>query len=152
MLQEPFAIGNSFVHQLDPRMRLLITGAFAIVVALSYDFRALTAALFVSLLLVLCAQLPARRLLKRILMVNGLIAIMWIVLPLTFQGPSAATFGPLTFYHAGIVLAAQITLKSNAIVLTLIALITTMNFSVIGYALNWLKVPPKACPEVASPN
>ena len=143
MLQEPFAVGNSFIHQLDPRMRLLITGAFAIVVALSYDFKVLTAALIVSILLVMCAQLPARRVIKRLLMVNGLIAFLWVVLPLTFQGPATKTLGNVTLYHAGFILAAQITMKSNAILLALIALVSTMNFSVLGYALNWLKVPPK---------
>ena len=76
-------------------------------------------------------------------MVNGFIVLLWLVLPLTFQGPSSRAFGPLTLYDAGIVLAAQITLKSNAIFFSLIALVTTMNVSVLGYALNWFKVPSK---------
>lgn len=143
MLQEPFALGSSFIHQLDPRIRLLIAGSFSIVVALSYNFNVLTTALMVSFLLVLCAQLPAGRIIKRILVVNGFIAMLWLVLPWTFQGPSTITLGPLTLYKAGIVLAAQITLKSNAILLSLIALVTTMNFSVLGYTLNWMKVPHK---------
>ena len=40
-------------------------------------------------------------------------------------------------------MAAQITLKSNAILLALVALVTTMNFSILGYALNWLHVSDK---------
>ena len=40
-------------------------------------------------------------------------------------------------------MAAQITLKSNTILLALIALIATMNFAILGYALNKLSVPDK---------
>jgi cobalt/nickel transport system permease protein len=40
-------------------------------------------------------------------------------------------------------LAAQITLKSNAIILAFMALVTTMPFSTLGHALNRLQVPDK---------
>jgi cobalt/nickel transport system permease protein len=40
-------------------------------------------------------------------------------------------------------LAAQITLKSNAIVLAFMALVATMPFSTVGHALHWLRVPDK---------
>jgi cobalt/nickel transport system permease protein len=143
MLEEPFAFGNSFIHRLDPRMRLISAGVFSIVVALSSNFQALTAAVLISFLLVTMAQLPARDIIKRIILVNSFIMLLWVVLPLTFQGPDALTFGPLKIYNAGITMAAQITLKSNAILLALIALVATMNLSVLGNALNWLQVPDK---------
>jgi len=143
MLQEPFAFGNSFVHRLDPRIRLLSAGVFSIVVALSRNFQVLTAAVLVAFILIILAQLPALEIIKRMILVNSFIVLLWLALPLTFQGPGAIQLGPLTFYKAGIILAAQITLKSNAILLALIALVTTMNFSLLGYALNWLHVPDK---------
>ena len=143
MLQEPFTIGNSFVHRLDPRIRLMSAGVFSIVVALSRNFEVLTAAVLIAFLLIILAQLSVREVFKRIVLVNSFVVFLWLLLPLTFQGPGALKFGPLTLYNAGIILAAQITLKSNAILLTLIALVTTMNFSLLGYALNWLHVPDK---------
>ena len=143
MLQEPFAFGNSFIHQLDPRIRISSAGAFSIVVALSRNFEVLTAAVLIAFILVIMAQLPAREIVKRIVLVNSFIVLLWVVLPLTFQGPDTVKLGPLTLYKAGITISAQITLKSNAILLAIIALVTTMNFSHIGYALNWLHVPDK---------
>ena len=143
MLQEPFAFGNSFVHQLDPRIRLMTACVYSIVVALSRNFQVLTAAVLISFVLVMLAQLSAREIIKRIIVVNSFTVLLWLVLPLTFHGPIALTLGPLTIYNAGIVMAAQITLKSNAILLALMALVTTMNFSILGYALNWLHVPDK---------
>ncbi len=143
MLQEPFAFGNSFVHQLDPRIRLMTACVYSIVVALSRNFQVLTAAVLISFVLVMLAQLSAREIMKRIIVVNSFTVLLWLVLPLTFHGPIALKLGPLTIYNAGIVMAAQITLKSNAILLALMALVTTMNFSILGYALNWLHVPDK---------
>ena len=143
MLQEPFAFGNSFVHQLDPRIRLMTACVYSIVVALSRNFQVLTAAVLISFVLVMLAQLSAREIIKRIIVVNSFTVLLWLVLPLTFHGPIALTLGPLTIYNAGIVMAAQITLKSNAILLALVALVTTMNFSILGYALNWLHVSDK---------
>ncbi len=143
MLQEPFAFGNSFVHQLDPRIRLMTACVYSIVVALSRNFQVLTAAVLISFVLVMLAQLSAREIIKRIIVVNSFTVLLWLVLPLTFHGPIALKLGPLTIYNAGIVMAAQITLKSNAILLALMALVTTMNFSILGYALNWLHVSDK---------
>lgn len=143
MLREPFAVGDSIIHQLDPRVRLISAGVYSVVIALSRNFQVLTAALIISALLVMLAQLPAREVLKRILAVNIFIVLLWLVLPVTFYGSVAFELGPLPVYKAGIIMATQITLKSNAIVLALIALVATMNFSIIGYALNWMRIPDK---------
>ena len=143
MLQEPFAHGNSLIHQLDPRIRLMSACAYSIVVALSRSFPVLTTAALVSLAWVMLAQLPAREIIKRIIVLNSFNVLLWIVLPLTFQGPIALALGPLTIYKAGMITAAQITLKSNAILLIIMALVTTMNLSVLGHTLNWWHVPDK---------
>ena len=143
MLQEPFALGNSFIHRLDPRIRLISAGIFSIVVALSRDYQTLTSAVLISFLWVILAQLAAREIIKRIILVNSFTVLLWLVLPLTFQGPDALTLGPLRIYNAGITMATQITLKSNAILLALIASVATMNLSVLGNALNCLQVPDK---------
>ncbi len=143
MLREPFAVGNSILHRLDPRVRLVSAAAYSSVVALSRNFQVLITAVIISFILILFAQLPAREIFKRILAVNFFILLLWLVLPLTFHGSIALKLGPLPVYSAGIITAAQITLKSNAIVLVLIALVATMNFSILGYTLNWLRVPDK---------
>jgi cobalt/nickel transport system permease protein len=143
MLREPFAAGNSILHGMDPRFRVVIAIVYSTVIALSRGFQILTADVAISTLLVILAQLPAREILKRLLAINVFILLLWLVLPVTFHGAVAFKLGPLSIYHDGITMAAQITLKSNAIVLALIALIATMNLSILGYALNWLRVPDK---------
>jgi cobalt/nickel transport system permease protein len=143
MLQEPFAFGDSLIHRIDPRIRLLTAAIYSIVVALSRNFTVMTAAVLISFGLVVLAQLPARQVIKRILLINSFILLLWLIVPFTFQGPVSFALGPLSIYKTGIRMAAQITLKSNAILMILIALVATMNFSVLGHALNWLRVPDK---------
>jgi cobalt/nickel transport system permease protein len=143
MLREPFAAGNSFIHQLDPRIRVAVAAAYSIVVALCHNFQVLSAAVTISTLLVLTAHLPVREIFKRIIVINSFNLMLWLVLPLTFHGSIALRLGPLPVYSDGVIVATQITLKSNAIVLALIALIATMNFSTLGGALNRLRVPDK---------
>ena len=143
MLREPFATGRSTIHQIDPRFRVLFASLYSIVVALSRDFTILTAAIVVSSLLVALARLSGREVMKRLLAVNIFILLLWLILPVTFHGAVAFKLGPLPVYSDGISMALQITLKSNAIVLALIAMIATMNFSILGYVLNWFRMPDK---------
>ena len=143
MLQEPFAIGNSLVHRLDPRIRIAVATVYSVIVALSQHFPTLITAVGVSLVLIVLARLRPWELVKRIIIVNTFIILLWLVLPLTFQGPVTFTIGPFKVYRPGIMMSAQITLKSNAILLVLMALIATMAFSTLGSALSRLHVPDK---------
>lgn len=143
MLKEPFALGHTFVHRLDPRLRIVIACAYSILIALSYNLPALLSALGISLAMVGAARLGPKDVAKKIIIVNAFVIFIWLVLPLTFQGPVSFTLGPLKVYGPGIILSAQITLKSNAILLMLMALVATMPLSTLGAALHRLRVPGK---------
>ncbi|MGD2186414.1 MAG: cobalt ECF transporter T component CbiQ [Desulfobacterales bacterium] len=143
MISEPFANGSSIVHQLDPRVRVVFTTLYAFVVALSYQFSVLISALVLSALLIVISQVSIKAVFKRIVMVNALIFLLWLLLPFTFTGEVLTRIGSFAVYRPGVILAAQITLKSNAILLSFIALIATMPFATLGYALHRLRVHPK---------
>ena len=143
MITEPFAIGESIIHRLDPRIRLSLTVLYSFVVALSYQFSVLVLALSISSILVLIARIRIQEILKRLIIVNALFLLLWLVLPLTFKGEALARMGSLAISRPGVILAAQITLKSNAILIAVIALITTMSFSTLGHSMYRLRVPEK---------
>ena len=143
MISEPFAIGSSFVHKLDPRIRVVLTSVYAFVVALSYDFFVLVLALVLSLVLVVCSRVSLTAVFKRIVWVNAFILLLWLLMPFTFKGDVWTHVGSFAIFRPGVVLAAQITLKSYAILLAFIALIATMSFATLGHALYRLKVPEK---------
>jgi cobalt/nickel transport system permease protein len=143
MINEPFAIGESIIHRLDPRIRLCLTVLYVFVVALSYRFSVLVLALGVSIILILISRLRVQEVLKRLAIVNTLILLLWLLMPFSFKGEVLARIGSFAIYRPGVILAAQITLKSNAILLAFIALIATMSFSTLGHAMYRLKVPEK---------
>jgi cobalt/nickel transport system permease protein len=89
------------------------------------------------------ARLRIGEVVKRLLVVNGLVVFIWAVIPFTFPGEALFRLGPFSAARGGVELASQITLKSNAIVLAFMALVATMPFSTLGHALHRLRVPDK---------
>ena len=143
MINEPFAIGSSIIHRLDPRIRVGFMILYAFVVALSYRFSVLIAALVLSTILVFMSQVSIKEVSKKLIAVNTLIFLLWVILPFTFHGEVLARMGSFAIYRMGVSLAAQITLKSNAILLAFIALMATIPFATLGHALHRLRVPEK---------
>lgn len=143
MIQEPFAIGDSPLHRIDPRLKIVLATAYSFLVAVLQSFPALLTALALSIGLTAFARLDSRTLLRRIGLANGLILFLWALLPLTFPGTPLTTIGPFDLTLEGVRFCAQITLKSNAIILALIAFVATSPIATLGYALHRLHVPAK---------
>ncbi|MFZ0612482.1 MAG: cobalt ECF transporter T component CbiQ, partial [Desulfobacterales bacterium] len=109
----------------------------------SYRFPTLLAALVAAVILTLAAHLNLKAVGGRLLVVIGFLVLVWVLLPLTFEGDALTCIGPLTLTRPGVILAAQISLKSLAILLAFIALITTMNITTLGHALDRLHLSGK---------
>ncbi|MGD9334735.1 MAG: cobalt ECF transporter T component CbiQ [Desulfobacterales bacterium] len=143
MIEEPFSTGNSIIHDLDPRVKIIMVAFFSVLVAVSSKFLALLPALAISLFFVAMAKLPIKKVFYRLLLVNGLILFLWFVLPFTYNGQALFTIGPFVATKEGILLAGQITAKSNAILLTMIALLSTTPIFSLGHAMGQLHFPNK---------
>jgi cobalt/nickel transport system permease protein len=143
MIEELFSTGTSFIHSLDPRIKIIVAALFSVLVAVSSNFSALVPALAVSLLMISLAKIPIQRVLHRLLLVNGLIIFLWLVLPFTYRGELWFALGPLVATKEGILCATEITVKSNAILLAMIALLGTIPIFTLGHAINQLSVPDK---------
>lgn len=143
MISEIFAFGSSPVHLLDPRLRVIFAVLFSVVTAVSDRFPTVCLALLMALALPVLARLPLRPVLTRLFIVNGLVLFIWLVLPWSYEGTPVFSMGPLVISREGIGLSALITIKSNAIVLALIAMVATMPVAVLGQALDRLHIPEK---------
>jgi cobalt/nickel transport system permease protein len=143
MIQEPFTNGYSILHRLNPCLKVVFATLYSFVVALSDRFPVITIAILLSFVLIIIAQFDFVLLLKRIAIVNGLILLFWLVLPFTFEGEALFTIGPFIATMEGVIFAAKITLKCNAILLAFMALIASTPVSALGYALNRLHIPEK---------
>jgi len=142
-IEEQFSTGHSFVHKLDPRVKIIVAILYSIVVAVSSNFSALLPALGISVFLVVLSTLSIRKVLYRLLLVNGLIIFLWVFLPFTYKGGSLFTIGPLVGTKEGVLYASQITVKCNAILLVMIAMLSTTPISTLGHAMGQLYFPDK---------
>ena len=143
MISETFAAGNSIIHRLDPRTRIIFATVYCFVVAFAGHIPMLLAAVAISAVLVYLSGIRFKDIGRRMVMVNGLVLLLWAVVPLTYGGETLLRLGWLDVSREGVRLSILITLKSNAILLAFIALIATMPLATLGHALKRLWVPPK---------
>jgi len=140
---EEFSTGSSFIHRLDPRIKIITAVLFSVTVALGDRFIILSAALVAALTLVLAARLKMMRVGYRLLIVNSFILLLWLFLPFSYPGETVFAIGPLEATREGIIYTLSITLKSNAIILGLIALLATSSIFALVHALRHIWVPDK---------
>jgi cobalt/nickel transport system permease protein len=140
---EEFAIGTSFVHDLDPRVKFIATLLFSIVVALNTHIPTVAVASVFPVILIFAARINIKRVLWRLAVVNTFVLFLWLFLPFTSPGKVLFSVGPLDVHREGVLAALLITLKSNTIVLTVIALLGTSKVFSLVHALSHLWVPDK---------
>lgn len=145
MTFEQFCQGNSLLHRRDTRVKLLSAICLILVLALCQTYHTAFAGLLLGMLSILVAGLPLKQVLFRLLLVNGFVAFLWLTLPLTYPGTTVLNIGPFYLTEQGIALAGLITIKTNAIVLLLIGLLSTSSVAEIGHGLERLKLPVKLC-------
>ena len=142
-LLEEFAQGDSSIHRTDPRVKVISVFAFACVVAAGDSYLMLLVALVFASCLVWLARLDTQGASRRLFLVNGFIGVLWLFLPFTQPGQPWFSLGPLTATHDGIRLALRITLRANAIMLAMLALLGTTPVFHLIHALRHLHMPTK---------
>ena len=144
-MDERFAQGNSLLHRRDPKAKIIAAVALVSVSATSNSFVVAVVSLILGVTLFYLTNLPVRLVLKRMIAINTFTLFLWLTLPLTYGGREFTTMGPLSLSAEGLQLAALITLKTNAIILAIIALLGTSRIANIGHALETLHCPKKLC-------
>ncbi|MBI4963415.1 MAG: cobalt ECF transporter T component CbiQ [Desulfomonile tiedjei] len=140
---EEFSLGNSFIHKMDPRVKIIAAFVFSVVVALNNSISACAVSLVFPLILIAVARISIARVLFRLAVVNGFILFLWLFLPFTHPGETIYSIGPLEVHREGVLYALLITLKSNAIILAVIALLGTSQVFTLVHALSHMGVPDK---------
>ena len=143
MIEEHFIKGNSLMHSIDPRFRVIFATLFAFVIALCTKFSTLIAALLFAMVLISFVSISPIRIIRKLTSIWYFLLLLWFLLPLTFEGEPLFVLGPLEFSKDGVILASQITFKSNIILISFIAMILTMDLVTLGHSLDRLKVPEK---------
>lgn len=143
LIKEKFSEGDSLLHKLDPRVKIIVALLFSVIVAVSDKYTSLIGALFFAIVAVILARLRTREVISRLLVVNSFIFLLWLMLPFTFPGKNIYTLGSLNISQEGIKYALLITIKSNSIILVGIALLSTSSIFNLVHALRHLYLPDK---------
>jgi cobalt/nickel transport system permease protein len=143
MIEEPFASGRSFIHRMEPGVKIPAAFALSLAAALCRHFSFIWVYLLVSLVLVFAARLDLRALTKRLKPLFWFLLMIWVILPLTFEGRVVYQYGWVRITEPGILLSAMISFKSVTIVLVFTALMATMTVASLGSGLHRLHIPDK---------
>jgi len=135
--------GLSPVDGLDPRGRILSAVAFSAVVAVANRMEVLGLSLLLAVVAAWASRLRPVAVLHRLLPLNAFMVLAAAVIPLSMPGTLAWHLGPLRFSQDGLMFAARLAVKGNAIVLGLIVFLGTMDLNTLGHALSHLHVPQK---------
>lgn len=144
-MDETFSHGDSLLHRRAPKVKIIAATTFIALVAMSKSFVVVAMALIVAIILQYLARLSPIAVAKRLLAVNTFTLFLWLTLPLTYGGQEFSQLGPLSLSINGLQLAALITLKTNTMVLCLIALLGTSSVANLGHALESLYLPQRLC-------
>ena len=135
--------GQTVIHRLDPRTRILAAVVWTPVLATIDNPWAALAGLGCGLALVRLAGLEMSNLLRRLGQLNLFMLLMAVILPWSTPGRTLFQLGAYPFTAEGLALALLITLKGNGIVMALTALISTIEPVSLGHALHHLRTPDK---------
>ncbi len=143
MIVENFSEGDSYLHLMDPRVKLCLAFPYAFVIALADRLVVCGVALTLSLILIFTARLSLLQVLKSLKLLFYFLILLWIFLPLSIPGVEVFTIGPLSVSKEGISRALIISLKSTSIVLLIIALLATSTVFSLVHAMGHFRVPKK---------
>lgn len=132
---------SSYVTEIDPRTRILLTLLFAITVVTLGSFKSLFFALGLSFTAILASDMPFVKTFRRVLMMDSFVIFMLATLPFTIPGNEAFSLFGFPASWQGLERAAQIALRANAIILMMLSLIGNLEPVTFGHALFRLKVP-----------
>jgi cobalt/nickel transport system permease protein len=135
--------GADWLVRRDPRLRILAGIALALAILSLGSFPALLASLGLALVLARAGGQSWDTLGRRLLLFQGLLAVLLLTLPFTVPGVPILELGPLTASREGLARAFLILLKANAVVLVLGGLVGGLEPVVFGHALARLGVPEK---------
>lgn len=135
--------GQSWLTRRDPRTRVLTAVLFSLAVVSLTQLPLLALALTAAVGMALAAGLRPLIVLKRIAALESFMLVVLLLLPFTTPGTTLLELGPLSASQEGLRMAVTIVLKANAVVLTLLALVGTLEPVVLGHALARLGIPRK---------
>ncbi|MGC9324289.1 MAG: cobalt ECF transporter T component CbiQ [Desulfomonilia bacterium] len=134
---------HGLLHALDARIKLLAIVLYSVVTAVLMSHTALILSLIFSMVLVILSHLPLHVFFVRIGVFNIFIVFLWLFLPWTIPGVEVFHLGPAVISSEGLWYTIGITLRSNALMLALMAFMATTPITSVTHVLAAFRVPDK---------
>ncbi len=134
---------HTWIHSIDPRVRVATAMGFAMIVCLCLRPQTLTAAFVTGVCFMAAARDFRLRPMRRLLWLNSFLIVLALIMPLFYPGEPWFALGPLHWSGAGVARAGLIALRANAILMTLSALVASMEPAQLGFSLSRLGAPDK---------
>ena len=135
------------IHGLSPRVRIFSAFTLSCCAAFCQSPWVIPGFLIYGLILLGMAKVPLDEMKKKGIPLTAFLAMVWIVIPLSFGGEAIFQFNiwgiPLSISHAGVILCVNISLKSMAILSVFMGLVLTLPIPALGQGLQQLKLPSK---------
>jgi cobalt/nickel transport system permease protein len=109
------------------------------------NFYFLAAGLFIAVLSVKLAKIKFREIAGRMLLLNFFLLILFVTVPFTRESDAECLFRIYSLGYSidGLLFALKILVRSNILTLLITSLLSTINFVILGHALNHLLFPRK---------
>ena len=144
---DQYSEGNSPIHRLDPRTKLITTLSFILMVVLTPVSRWQAFVLYFVLVatLIIMSRVPLLYVLKRSLVIIPFVVLIAIFIPFFKEGEVAGSYNiwvwELTVTHSGIQVFLNILAKAWLSILSLILLTATTRFSHLLRGMEQLRLP-----------
>ena len=145
MIEEPFAEGATPLHGMDAAAKIIAAIVFVLPTATTDSFYVAAGFGILSLGLATIARLPVARVIKQLILVNTFTFFLLLTLPLTYGGEQTILYSSIPVSIEGARLALLIAVKTNTILIGMIALLGTSHVSALGYGLEKLRLPLRLC-------
>ncbi|MDR2443770.1 MAG: cobalt ECF transporter T component CbiQ [Deltaproteobacteria bacterium] len=130
--------GSGALSRVDPRLKVIILVVWSVIIALSWDLRALAAGLLGSIILVVLAGCDQKaKFIKRLFLINSFLIFVWLVVPFSFSvpGQTLLAIGPLKMTNEGFRLTFILTVKALEITAGAMAMtVSTSTFDLMAAA------------------
>ena len=144
-MEERFAEGDTILHRMDATPKMISALIFIIPAATTDSFNAAGAFLLFSLLLASVSRLPLKSIIKRLAVVNTFTLFLLLTLPLTYGGDQLTLFSGFSISREGRATALLIALKTNAILIAMISLLSTSTIASLGSGMQRIGIPVRFC-------
>jgi cobalt/nickel transport system permease protein len=139
----PDEVRKAVLEAVDPSLRLVACGSFALAVVGLAQLPALLAAVALAGFAAAMARLEPAPTLRHMAALDGFMLFVLLFLPFTVPGEAVFSLGGSAASREGALRAVEILLKSNAVVLMILALLGSMELVELGHAMARLRLPPK---------